>query len=295
MLRGLPYTARRHLPPLLALAEAGVSAAEVLQARVPILPGFSAETSALARELARRALPARTRHTTDALETPEASLLDLPPTSPPEAAAVLSDPGDASQCKDTLAPGSDSSLPPAPPSPGLRRETIAHISSPSVLVRPVGRARDWIDASGPPSLLTLRLLNRRIWSARNGGPPAPLISLGDAASWLLHDSAGWPTALWSGDAGRALNGRVARELRFAEVLGGFETPPTPPSAIPPTPVGCSSTTACAGTDLFRGYFLDELGHWWCDVCWGQAQMLVDAPAASSAGGAPPVALQFTLA
>ena len=180
----LMHAARRHLPPALALAEAGTTAYDVLTARVPILPGFTAESSALARELARRvsrSVPSPRLPS----PSPDADLLSLSP-SLAHLNETLSQPP---------APPADSDVPmdelpedlDAPPSPQLLQNTLDLLSDSAAPPRPFGRARDWIDASGPQSLRALRLLNRLIWSARTGGPPAPDIPLPLMAAWVLHN------------------------------------------------------------------------------------------------------------
>ena len=288
----LMHAARRHLPPALALAEAGTTAYDVLTARVPILPGFTAESSALARELARRvsrSVPSPRLPS----PSPDADLLNLSP-SPATLNETLSQPP---------APPADSDVPmdelpedlDAPPSPQLLQNTLDLLSDSAAPPRPFGRARDWIDASGPQSLRALRLLNRLIWSARTGGPPAPDIPLPLMAAWVLQDSMGWPAEAWQGVPGRALNGRLARELRVSEVLGGFDTAASPPLAPPPLPPSCAARTRCAGPDIHHGYLCDEANRWWCDVCWAHAQL----PAATTeeilpGTGQPLLSLRFSL-
>ena len=235
----LMHAARRHLPPALALAEAGTTAYDVLTARVPILPGFTAESSALARELARRvsrSVPSPRLPS----PSPDADLLNLPPSQASLDDTLLQPP----------APPADSDVPmddlpedlDAPPSPQLLQNTLALLSDSAAPPRPFGRARDWIDASGPQSLRALRLLNRLIWSARTGGPPAPDIPLPLMAAWVLQDSMGWPAEAWQGEPGRALNGRLARELRVSEVLGGFDTATSPPLTPPLLLPSCAART-----------------------------------------------------
>ena len=146
---------------------------------------------------------------------------------------------------------------PAPPSPRLLRRTQELLDASAPPPRPFGRARDWIDASGPHSLHALRLLNRLTWSSRNGGPPSPDICLPLMAAWVLHDSMAWPAEAWQGEIGRALNGRLARELRFSEALGGFETSLSPRLASPPLPHSCAARARCVGQAIQRGYLCDE--------------------------------------
>ena len=106
---------------------------------------------------------------------------------------------------------------------------------------------------------------------------------------------GWPAEAWQGEPGRALNGRLARELRVSEVLGGFDTAASPPLAPPPLPPSCAARTRCAGPDIHHGYLCDEANRWWCDVCWARAHL----PAATTeeilpGTGQPLLSLRFSL-
>ena len=130
---------RRNEEARLALAEAGINAFEVLQANVPVLPGFTAEQSALARDLARRTLqPDRAN-----------GLLPLPDT------------GEAYLDVDN-ALENDTSCPPAvatdrPLSPRLRHATMLYLANGAAPPEPYRFPQDSIDAADPQSLVNLRL------------------------------------------------------------------------------------------------------------------------------------------
>ena len=201
---------------------------------------------------------------------PSRPLFWLPPPSETPPRADSSSPGPPARFVDAAADPAEATN--APPSPRLLHATLDILASPTTPLRPFGRACDWIDAAGPQSLRTLRVLNRLLWSAHNGGPAAPDISLPSIAAWAMRDSMEWPAEAWQGPSGQALHRRLARELRVSEALGGFDTDTSPPLAPPPLLPSCAALARCVGQDMHHGYLCDEARRWWCDVCWDHAQL-----------------------
>ena len=265
---------RKGEEPIHALAAVGLEAATVFSARTPVLPGFTAEASALARDLARRvgrvagAIPGSSEQmqppfARDGRDTP----LD------PQTIAARSD--SARETDD-------------PPSPRLRAEALLAIAGTSGIPEPWGRPCDWEDAEGPASLHQLRMVTRIIRDAGSADAPTARVvgrthdqrqadQIRTSAGMVHVKSAAWPADVWVGASGRLLCRRLARELTLAEQVAGFSmaeiinevqaSRPRASTEESPAETYCHAGPLCAGPDLLGGYLLDERGHWWCDVCW----------------------------
>jgi len=256
---------RRNQPPQAALAAAGTTALVILATASPVIPGFTAESSALARELARRTLRGESHVSSPAGRT---HIVDPRGEGP--------DYEDTAEFRDALPLEGPTTT--APPSPGLRRETMALIQGQQSPSEPHGLPQDWIDADGPGSLQALCLGIRVIRDAATFGRDTPRFSIAELVAFAVADSATWPHTVWAGEAGTRLNARLGRELDFAEQVGSLSVADIVPCADPPSrQPRCAAEALCAGPHLLRGYVSDEPGVWWCDLCWDMAQLPILRP------------------